>query len=70
MEQDNQIRDTIKPLEMTPKEKAEELLNTFGLPPIAIAAVDLLLSELPNTLLDEQEDIKFWKQVKDELEEL
>jgi len=53
---------------MTPKEKAIELLNKFGIPPMAICAVDLLLEELPNTLLDEQETIKYWEKVKEELE--
>jgi len=56
-------------IELTPKQKAEELLDTFGLQPrFAIAAVDLLLSELPNTLLDEQDRYEFWEQVKLELQ--
>lgn len=53
---------------MTIKEQADKLIDLFGLPPIAISAVDFLLSELPNTLLDEQETFKFWENVKTELE--
>ncbi len=34
----------------------------------AIISVDLLLEELPNTLLDEQRDYKFWLEVKKEIE--
>jgi len=55
---------------MTPKEKAEELLNKFGLPPIAILAVDEVLAIHPNTLLDEQEEYKWWQEVRNELEKL
>ena len=36
----------------------------------AIISVELLLSELPNTLLDEQETYEFWENVKSELEAL
>jgi len=53
---------------MTPKEKAIDLLDKFGITPIAISAVDLLISELPENLLDEQERIKYWEKVKEELE--
>jgi hypothetical protein len=53
----------------TPKEKAIELLHKFVIPPIAICAVDLLLEELPNTLLDEQDRYEFWEKVKIELED-
>jgi len=53
----------------TPKEKANELLEKFGLPVIAVCAVELLLSELPDTLLDEQDRYEFWEKVKIELED-
>jgi hypothetical protein len=33
-------------------------------------SVDLLLQELPDTLLDEQQDYRFWQQVKQEIENL
>lgn len=54
--------------DMTIKEQAEKLIDIFGSPLLAISAVGLLLSELPNTLLDEQETWKFWENVKTELE--
>jgi hypothetical protein len=33
-------------------------------------SVDLLLQELPDTLLDEQQDYRFWQQVKQEIDNL
>ena len=53
---------------MTIKEQAEKLIHIFGSPLLAIEAINLLLSELPNTLLDEQETFKFWEDVKTEVE--
>lgn len=61
---------------MTPKEKAEELIKKFRFESLAdwsdsiqcaIITVDAVLEIHPNTLLDEQEEYKFWEQVKQEL---
>jgi len=80
------IYTTTRHTEMTPKEKAEELVNkmwVYALPnangswknakQCALIAVDEILSDYKNYLLHENTEYKglmYWKEVKQEIEKL
>ena len=65
---------------MTPKEKAQELYSKYEFVYIqnytskhevkqcALILIDEVLSVLPDTLIDEQEECRFWEQVRAEIQ--